>query len=138
MQVYGVIKHSYCAGYDSFNKMFVSRQNIIFYVQVHSWAKRLSRLRRRAVRGDTFSAFAMRDIPHYHKQYKVEGMGVYRGTTYKLFKIKYRLTCDPLPRAQPGSISRHRPEPEQSARSFHVPLLFYSPRSISIEVPFRI
>lgn len=116
--------------------MFVSRDNIIFYVQVHSWEKLLSALRlRRAARGDTFSAFAMRVIPHYHKQYKVEGTGAYRGTTYKLFKIKYRLTCDPLPRAHPGFISRHSPEPEQSARSFHVPLLFYSPRSISIQIP---
>lgn len=99
--------------------MFVSRDNIIFYVQVHSWEKRLSRQRlrlRRAARGDTFSAFAMQDIPHYHKQYKVEGTGVYRGTTYKLFKIKYRLTCDPLPRAHSGSISRHCPEPEQRAQ----------------------
>lgn len=66
----------------------------------------MERLSRLAARGDTFSAFAMRDIPHYHKQYQAEGTGtgVYRGKTYKLFKIKYRLTHDLPPRAvRPGA-----------------------------------
>lgn len=134
--MYGVIRHSSIVVI----RCLFSATILFLCAKTASWEKRLSQqwLRRRAARGDTFSAFAMRDIPHYHKQYKVEGTGVYRGTTYKLFKIKYRLTCDPLPRAHPGSISRRGPEPEQCAASFHVPLLFYSPRSISIRVSFRI